>query len=218
MRQATISSTPIFVPGATLVGMTQEATAARPNLLLRALAVVGGLLVLMWLLEMVDQSTGHSLDQFGIVPRDPETAGHIMLAPWLHFGWGHLIANSGPFLVLGVLTYIAGFARWLFTTLSSVIVSGVTVWLTAPAGSITAGASGLVFGYLTYLLIRGFFTRKPGQIVLAVLVLIVYGSVLFGVLPTASGVSWQGHLGGAVGGGLAAWLQHGRNRRPHRRV
>lgn len=179
---------------------------------------MGGLLVLMWVLEIFDQSTGNSLDQFGIVPRDTDTAGHIVLAPWLHFGWGHLIANSGPFLVLGVLTYISGFARWLVTTISSIIVSGVTVWLTAPAGSITAGASGLVFGYLTYLLIRGFFTRRPGQIALAVVILIVYGGILVGVLPTASGVSWQGHLGGAVGGGLAAWLQHGWDARQRQRL
>ncbi|MGO1384730.1 MAG: rhomboid family intramembrane serine protease [Arachnia sp.] len=172
----------------------------------------------MWVLEIVDQSTRNSLDQFGINPRDIETAGHIMLAPWLHFGWGHLIANSGPFFVLGLLTYIAGFARWLMTTITSVVVSGVTVWLTAPAGSITAGVSGLVFGYLTYLLIRGFFTRRLGQIALAVVILLVYGSILVGVLPTASGVSWQGHLGGAVGGGLAAWLQFGRKRDVQQRV
>lgn len=193
--------------------MIQEAPTTRTSTLLRGLAVVGGLLVLMWVLEIVDQGTRNSLDQFGIVPRDTGTAGHILLAPWLHFGWGHLIANSGPFLVLGVLTYIAGFARWLLTTISSVVVSGVTVWLTAPAGSLTAGVSGLVFGYLAYLLIRGFFTRRPGQIALAVVILLVYGGILVGVLPTASGVSWQGHLGGAVGGGLAAWLQYGRRRR-----
>ncbi len=193
--------------------MTDHASTTRTNPLLGALVVVGGLLVLMWLLEAFDQSTGHSLDQFGIYPRDPETAGHILLAPWLHFGWGHLIANSGPFLVLGALTYIAGFVRWLVTTVCSVIVSGVTVWVTAPVGSITAGVSGVVFGYLSYLLIRGFFTRRPAQIVLAVVVLLLYGGVLVGVLPTTSGVSWQGHLGGAVGGGLAAWLQYGKRRR-----
>ncbi len=198
--------------------MTHEASSTRTSPLLRGLLVVGGLLVLMWVLEIVDQSTRNSLDQFGIVPRDIDTAGHIVLAPWLHFGWGHLIANSGPFLVLGVLTYIAGFARWLLTTVSSIIVSGVTVWLTAPAGSLTAGVSGLVFGYLAYLLIRGFFTRRPGQIALAVVILIVYGGILVGVLPTASGVSWQGHLGGAVGGGLAAWLQHSWSQRRQQRT
>lgn len=193
--------------------MSHARSTARPNPLIRGLAVVGGLLVLMWVLEFFDQSTGNSLDHFGIIPRDPETAGHIALAPWLHFGWGHLMANSGPFLVLGVLTYISGFARWLLTTISSIIVSGVTVWLTAPPGSITAGASGLVFGYLAYLLIRGFFTRRPGQIALAIVVLLLYGGVLVGLLPVTSGVSWQGHLGGAGGGGLAAWLQYGRPRR-----
>lgn len=193
--------------------MTKQVSTRRANLLLRAFLVVGGLLVAMWVLEAIDQSTRNSLDQFGIIPRDVDSAGHILLAPWLHFGWPHLIANSGPFLVLGVLTYIAGFARWLMTTLVAIIVSGVTVWLTAPAGSITLGVSGLVFGYLTYLLIRALFTRRPGQIALAVAVLLVYGGVLVGLLPTASGVSWQGHLGGAVGGGLAAWLQYGRPRR-----
>lgn len=175
--------------------------------------VVGGLLVLMWVLEAWDQSTNNSLDQFGIIPRDVDAVGHILLAPWLHFGWPHLIANSGPFLVLGALTYIAGLARWIITTLVSILVSGVTVWLTAPPGSITLGASGLVFGYLAFLLVRGFFTRSAGQIAVAVVVLLIYGGVLVGVLPTASGVSWQGHLGGAFGGGLAAWLQYGRGRR-----
>lgn len=190
--------------------MRHPASTTQPNPWLRAVIVVGGLLALMWLLEAVDQSTNNSLDQFGIIPRDVDAAGHIVLAPWLHFGWAHLVANSGPFLVLGVLTYVAGFLRWLATTVVSVVVSGVTVWLTAPPGSITLGVSGLVFGYLAYLLIRGFFTRRPGQIALAVVILLVYGGVLTGLLPTASSVSWQGHLGGALGGGLAAWLQFGR--------
>lgn len=192
--------------------MALDESPARPNPLLRGVIVMGILLAMMWVLEFVDQSTGNSLDQFGIIPRDVDTAGHIVLAPWLHFGWGHLIANSGPFMVLGVLTYLAGVMRWLVTTAVTIIVSGLSVWFTAPPGSITAGASGLVFGYLTYLLVRGIFTRRPGQIALAVAILLVYGGVLVGLLPTASGVSWQGHLGGAIGGGFAAWLQHGRSR------
>lgn len=190
--------------------MNTEALTARTRPLVRALAVMGGLLALMWVLEIIDQGTNNSLDRYGIVPRSVTTVSHILSAPLLHFGWGHLIANSGPFLVLGVLTYLAGLAKWLVTTVCSVVVSGVTVWLTAPSGSVTLGVSGLVFGYLAYLLIRAFFSRRAGQIALALLLLIVYGSVLWGVLPTASGVSWQGHLGGAVGGGLAAWMQYGR--------
>src|SRR5690606_10388121 len=111
-------------------------------------------------LELIDQATRNSLDQFGIQPRDVEGLGDIFLAPWLHFGWAHLISNSVPFLVLGILIYLSGVGRWLVTLLVTVVVSGITVWLLAPPASLTLGASGIVFGFLTYLLVRGFFTRK----------------------------------------------------------
>ena len=117
------------------------------------------------------------------------------------------------FLVLGVLVYLSGTGRFVWTTLISAIVSGLTAWLLAPPGSITAGASGVIFGYLTYLLVRGFYSRKIGQILLAVVVFAIYGTVLLGVLPGTPGVSWQGHLGGAVGGVLSAWWLHGRDLR-----
>lgn len=181
-----------------------------------ALAVIGGLLVLMWGLELVDQLTRNSLDQLGIRPRDAEYLPHLLTAPWLHFGWGHLIANSLPFLVLGILNYLAGLFRWLVTTASSILGSGLLVWLISPSHSITLGASGLVFGWLTYLLVRGFYTRKLGQIAIAVVIFLFYGSILLGVLPMASGVSWQGHLGGAIGGIAAAWWLHSRRRRRDR--
>lgn len=181
--------------------------------LLRALMVIGALLAFMWALEAVDQAIGNRLDLLGIRPRDPESLWNILVSPWLHYGWSHLISNSGPFLLLGVLTYLAGVARWLVTTAASILCSGLLVWLISPAATITAGASGLVFGWLTYLLIRGFFSRRIGQIALAVVVFLIYGSILWGLLPTAAGVSWQGHLGGAIGGGLAAWWQHGRSRK-----
>lgn len=179
---------------------------------IRAVLVIGVLLAAMWVLELIDQATGNSLDPLGIEPRQVDSLDNILVAPWLHFGWAHLIGNSGPFLVLGILTYLAGLARWLVTTAASVLGSGLLVWLIAPVNTVTAGASGLIFGWLAYLLVRGFFTRRPGQIALAVVLLLVYGGILVGLLPTASGVSWQGHLGGAIGGGLAAWWQHGRKR------
>lgn len=196
---------------------TREAREHRTHPVVRAVIVVGTLLVLMWVVELFDQATGNSLDPLGIVPRQLDSLDNILLAPWLHFGWLHLIGNSGPFLVLGVLTYLAGLARWLVTTAASILGSGLLVWLIAPVNTITAGASGLVFGWLAYLLVRGFFTRRPGQIALAVVLLLVYGGILVGVLPTATGVSWQGHLGGAIGGAAAAWWQHGRRNRdtPH---
>ncbi len=170
--------------------------------------VVGGLLAVMWLLEALDTVTLNSLDAYGIEPRQAEDLLNIAWAPFLHFGWPHLIGNSGPFLVLGVITYLAGVARWIVATLTSVVVSGLAAWLLSPVGSITAGASGLIFGWLTYLLVRGLFTGRPGQIAIAVVVFLLYGSVLWGVFPTMPGVSWQAHLGGAIGGVVAAWQLH----------
>lgn len=182
-------------------------TTHKPTLA-QAAVVNGGLVAGMWGLEVIDYATLHSLDQFGITPRSVGDFFDIFLAPWLHFGWAHLISNSLPFLVLGTLIYVSGRAEYLKTLFVTILVSGLTVWLVSPSGSNTAGASGVVFGFLTYLLVRGFFTKRIGQILLAVLVFLVYGGVLWGVLPTAAGISWQAHLGGAVGGVLSAWLMH----------
>ena len=179
----------------------------------QAVAVNGGAVGFMWLLEIVDQLTANSLDAFGISPRDPSELLQILSAPWLHFGWGHLISNSVPFIVLGVMIYLSGAARWLVTFIVTALASGLTVWLISPSFTNTAGASGVVFGFLTYLLVRGFFTRKIGQVLIAIFVMMVYGGVLWGVLPLSAGVSWQGHLGGAIGGVVAAWLMHARANR-----
>ena len=181
--------------------------------IVRASAVNGCLVALMWVLEAIDTVTGNSLDQFGITPRRISEIGDVFLAPWLHFGWGHLISNSVPFLVLGILIYLSGRFQYITTLVVTILASGLTVWLISPAWSNTAGASGIVFGFLSYLLVRGLFTKDWKQILIAVVVFLVYGGVLGGVLPTAAGVSWQAHLGGAVGGVLAAWLMHGEDRR-----
>ena len=171
---------------------------------LGAVLAMGLLVAGLWLVEAVDQASGNALDQYGIVPRSEEGAVGVFLAPWLHGGWAHLASNSFPLFVLGVLVLLEGWRRWALTTLAVVIASGVTVWLLAPAYSLTLGASGVVFGWLTYLLARGFFTRSGRQIAIGLLVFLVYGGLLWGVLPTDVGISWQAHLGGAIGGLLAA--------------
>ncbi|WP_077686268.1 rhomboid family intramembrane serine protease [Tessaracoccus aquimaris] len=196
--------------------MSETGTPKKQSRLVQAFIVVGGLLALMWVLEGLDTVTANALDNYGIEPRKISDLPNILWAPLLHFGWGHLIANSVPFLVLGVVTYLSGPIKWVVTTVISTIISGLTAWLLGPIGTFTAGVSGVIFGYLTYLLVRGIFSRRIGQIVIAVVVLAVYGSVLLGVFPTAAGVSWQAHLGGALGGIIAAWLLHSRerNRKP----
>jgi membrane associated rhomboid family serine protease len=168
------------------------------------------LLAWLWLLEAVDTVSGNRLDSYGIHAQDIDGLPGIVSAPFLHAGWDHLISNSMPFFVLGFLVLLGGVARWLLSSLISIISSGLTAWLLTPADVVIVGASGLIFGWLTYLLARGLWSRKAGQVVIAVLVLLVYGGLIFGVLPGQPGISWQAHLGGAVGGVLAAWLLHRR--------
>jgi membrane associated rhomboid family serine protease len=164
----------------------------------------------LWFSELVDQLSGNRLDNYGIHARELDGLPEIYSAPLLHAGWDHLIANSGPFFVLGLLVLLGGTVRWVVATLVSVTVSGLTAWLLTPVNTIILGASGLIFGWLTYLLVRGLLTRRPVQVIMGVAVLVIYGGMIWGVLPGAAGISWQAHLGGAIGGILAAWLLHRR--------
>jgi membrane associated rhomboid family serine protease len=175
-----------------------------------AALIMVGLLAWMWLLELVDQLSGNRLDNLGIHTQELDGLPGILSAPFLHAGWDHLISNSVPFLVLGFLVLLGGLARWALSSLISIASSGLTAWLLTPGNTIVLGASGLIFGWLTYLLARGIWSRRPGQVVIAVLVLLLYGGLIFGVLPGTAGVSWQAHLGGAIGGVFAAWLLHRR--------
>ena len=169
---------------------------------------VGSWLALMWLLEGIDVVTGGALDSLGVSPRIIGELPQIFTAPFLHFGFGHLMANSIPFLVLGTLTRMSGRREFWVATLSSIVVSGLLTWLISAPGSVTAGASGLVFGWLGYLLLRGLFARNWVQILIAAAVFGFFGGMLWGVFPTLPGVSWQAHLGGILGGVLAAWGLH----------
>jgi len=170
----------------------------------RAGAISLGFVAVLWVSEILDAAQGGALDRYGIRPRSEEGLWGIVVAPLLHGGFGHLEANSVPLLVLGFLVATVSFARWVAVMAWSWLVSGVGVWLLAPAHSLTLGASGLVFGLLTYLLVAGFLERQPVRILIGVAVFLLYGGVLLGALPGVPGVSWQGHLFGAVGGVLAA--------------
>lgn len=165
-----------------------------------------GFVALLWLLEIVDALAEHRLDQYGVRPRSDEGLLGILLAPLLHGGWLHLEANTVPALVLLFLVLVSGLARGLQATAIIWLVGGVGVWLVAPSNTIHLGASVLIFGWLVYLLLRGFWNRSAREILLGVVLFLVYGGLLLGVLPGEPGISWQGHLFGAIGGGLAAFL------------
>lgn len=166
--------------------------------------VVGCFVMLLWVLEIVDLAAGHRLDAYGVRPRTDEGLLGIVLAPTLHFGFEHLAGNTVPVVVLGFLTLASGIARGLLATAVIWVVAGLGVWLVGDANSSHAGASSLIFGWIVFLAVRGFINRSWGQVLLGLAVLLVYGSVLWGVLPGQPGVSWEGHLFGALGGVVAA--------------
>ncbi|WP_431877091.1 rhomboid family intramembrane serine protease [Amycolatopsis sacchari] len=162
--------------------------------------------VLLYLVELVDAGLHHRLDDEGIVPRTLVGLDGVAWAPLLHGSWGHLFANTIPVLVFGFLALASGLGRWLAVTGLIWVVSGLGVWLTGDSGTSTIGASGLAFGWLAYLLVRGLFNRAFGQLVVAAGLLLVWGGTLWGLLPGNPGISWQAHLFGALGGVLAAWF------------
>ncbi|MFE9792089.1 rhomboid family intramembrane serine protease [Streptomyces goshikiensis] len=164
-----------------------------------------GWVALLWLIEVLDLATGHALDAYGIVARDPDSLGGILAAPFLHFGFGHVAANSLPLLVLGFVTALGGIRRFLAVCAVIIVADGLAVWLTSPSHSITAGASGLVFGLFGYLVVRGFVERRALGVVVGIVIAALWGTTaLTGILPTDSTVSWQGHLFGLLAGVAAA--------------
>jgi membrane associated rhomboid family serine protease len=177
------------------------------------LKLLGLLIGLMWVSEIIDTALGHRLDGFGIQAHDAEGLFGIATAPFLHAGFGHLISNTIPLLMLGAIIAVAGAAELLAVTVIVALVSGFGTWITSPPNSITIGASGLVFGYATFLLVRGIFNRSLGQLLIGVLVIVVWGGALLGGLLPQAGISWQGHFFGAVGGLVTAWLLGGPGRR-----
>lgn len=172
----------------------------------RAAVVILGFVGLLYVIELVDQAMDNRLDQEGVQPRETDGLLGIVFAPLLHGGWGHLAANTVPLLVLGFLILLAGVGHWAEVTLVVWVVGGLGTWLIGPENTVHLGASVLIFGWLVHLILRGFFSRRLGQIALGLVVLMLYGGALWGVLPGQPGISWQGHLFGAIGGGLAAWL------------
>ena len=189
--------------------MTVTPQQASPSALRRFGAPIA-VLVVMWAVQLADSILPGSFSGFGIRSWDPAGLIGILFAPLLHASWAHLIGNSVPFLVLGCLVAAEGARRFWAVTGIIVVIGGIGTWAVNAPGTLTVGASGLVFGYFGYLVLRVF---APGRVahrilyaVVALIVIGVYGAaILAGVFAAGAGVSWQGHLFGAIGGGLAAF-------------
>ncbi|MFD6226523.1 rhomboid family intramembrane serine protease [Streptomyces sp. NPDC060232] len=174
-----------------------------------------GWVALLWVLEAVDYATGHALDQYGIIARDPDSLTGVVSAGFLHFGFDHVASNSVPLLVLGFIAALSGIRRFLAVCGLIMLADGLGTWLISPSETMTLGASGIVFGLFGYLLVRGFVERRALGIAVAVGVAAVWGTtIVSGILPTDSGVSWQGHLCGLVAGIVTALYFQRPARRP----
>ncbi|MBT9313949.1 rhomboid family intramembrane serine protease [Leptothoe spongobia] len=184
-----------------LLSELKSATIARFQLL----SIV---LISLWSIEIIDfLMFGGRLDGYGIRPRSLSGLWGIPLAPLLHGGFRHLIANTVPLLTLSWWVMMRSMGTWLMATVMITLLGGASTWLLARGGSVHIGASGLIFGYLGFLVARGYFERTMGAIAISLFVLITYGAMFWGVFPSQPGISWESHLFGFISGIIAAyWL------------
>lgn len=168
-------------------------------------AILGGCVALMWILEIIDQFILRgALNSLGIIPRTVIGLRGLLFSPLLHGDFAHLMANTIPFLTLGWLVMVRETSDFLIVTAITMVLGGLGVWLFGAPYSVHIGASGVIFGYLGFLLFRGYFERSFPAILLSLIVGFLYGGIIWGVLPGQPGISWEGHLFGFIGGAIAA--------------
>ncbi|AKK06807.1 putative membrane protein [Corynebacterium mustelae] len=169
-----------------------------------ALSFAIGYTIIIWVIHIINVSVfTNNLAYFGIRPLDPATLWHIATSPLVHGSFNHLIANTVPGAVFSFLIGWSGARVYWEVTLITMVVGGVGVWLTGGIGTTHIGASGLIYGWLAYLIVRGIFNRSLNQVLLGIILAFAYSGLVWGVLPGEPGVSWQAHLFGAIGGMIA---------------
>ncbi|MCZ6856320.1 MAG: rhomboid family intramembrane serine protease [Gammaproteobacteria bacterium] len=160
-------------------------------------------LVLIWAVSLVALASDEMLLQLALIPRSTDGLIGVLTMPLVHYSLPHLIVNTAPFTVMTILIALRGFGYYLTATLSIILLGGVLVWLFARDGA-HVGASGLLFGYFGFLLIRGLFDRRISSIVIATVVGFSYGGIIWGVLPREGAISWEAHLFGLIAGAIVA--------------
>jgi membrane associated rhomboid family serine protease len=191
---------------ATLANRGGAAATRRGQRQREGVTLLAGIVALMWLVEVVNTLDSNHLDNDGIWARNVDRLWGILTAPFIHASFAHLIDNTVPFVFMGLIIALAGAARLALVTAIVIVIGGIGTWLVSPGGVPTIGASGVVFGYATYLFTRGFFNRSALELLTGLIVGAIWGAALLASIVPHAGVSWQGHLCGAIGGVIAASL------------
>jgi membrane associated rhomboid family serine protease len=177
-----------------------------------ALFVMVAFVAVLWIVQIANWADHYQLSfQYGIRPRDPGSLPDIFSAPFLHFSWAHIEGNSGPLFIFGFLAAYRGVKKFLGVTLIVAITSGLGAWLFEGAHTVGAGASGMVFGYFAYIIVRGIVDRHPVDLLIGLVMALCF-AYQFTVLLPQHGIGWQDHIGGVVGGVLAGWIFRERKR------
>jgi membrane associated rhomboid family serine protease len=176
-----------------------------------ALIVMAAVGALLWIVQILNASDDYQLDRFGVRPREVDGLWGVVTMPFLHASYHHMLSNTVPLVLIGWVLLLSGLRVWAIVTAIVVVGGGLLTWVFGPANSVIVGASAMIFGWLGYLLARAYFSRKLKWIVVAILVLVFFGTLLFGLFPTLhSGVSWQAHVSGFAAGVGAGALLHPR--------
>jgi membrane associated rhomboid family serine protease len=172
----------------------------------KALFVMVAFLAILWIVQLANAADHYRLIQnYGIRPRDVGSLPDILTAPFLHVSWTHIESNSGPLFIFGFLAAYRGVVRFLGLTALVIVVSGLAAWFFGSPGFIGVGASGVVFGYLGYILVRGFFDRHGIDIMIGAVMALCF-AYQFTVLVPRAHIGWQAHIGGLVAGVVGGWV------------
>ncbi|HKS46899.1 MAG TPA: rhomboid family intramembrane serine protease [Amycolatopsis sp.] len=173
----------------------------------KALWVMVGFLAVIWIAQIVNWADDYQLSiEYGIRAREVSSLPEIFSAPFLHFSWTHIEGNSGPLFIFGFLAAYRGVRKFLAVTVLLMIVSGLGAWFTAGTNTVGAGASGVVFGYFGYIIVRGLFDRRPIDIVIGLVMALCFAYQFSLLIPAGEGIGWQAHLFGFLGGVAGGWI------------
>lgn len=184
-------------------GLVQREAKALTRAVAQGAVPVAGGLGAMWVASIVNWVVfGGGLAGYAITPLTMDGLLGILVAPFLHGDLGHLVMNSLGFVMLAPLTMLRKRMDFWVVTIGGALSSGLLTWLLGGVGTVHLGASGVLFAYMGFLMARGFFQRSIPTLVFSAAMIWFFGSTLWGLFPILAGVgiSWQGHLGGFLGG------------------